>query len=183
MPPLIRQDRVGDSASIWERSLNEFSDIECPYLKVLHDTLENCKNFCLEEQSCTAFNYERTTGDSNNACILRHCNTPVVPPAQNKRQWYDGYWLGKAGREDASGIQGAWESSKNDFYFECKWLWRGNKGSLENCKTFCLEVEGCTAFNYHSGSTNCELLGCDTPVVPPASDNFNGYDGYWLRGS
>ena len=78
-----------------------------------------------------------------------------------------------------------WETSKNEFSnSECPNL-KGSKqkhlkGSLKNCKAFCLEEPGCTAVNYEDNSTDCILRGCKLPVVPPANNNFPTYDGYWL---
>ena len=76
-----------------------------------------------------------------------------------------------------------WKTSKNDFSdSECPNLNHGDKGSLQNCKAFCLEEPGCNAFNYDSSSTHCVLRGCELPVVPPTKDVSGTYDGYWTEG-
>jgi len=75
-----------------------------------------------------------------------------------------------------------WKTSKNDFSdSECPNLNHGDKGSLQNCKAFCLEEPGCNAFNYDSSSTHCVLRGCELPVVPPTKDVSGAYDGYWTE--
>ena len=74
-----------------------------------------------------------------------------------------------------------WETSENEFSdSECPLLKKGNKGSLENCKAFCLETPGCTAVNYDNSSTHCVLRGCDLPVASPAENVYKTFDGYWL---
>ena len=76
-----------------------------------------------------------------------------------------------------------WSTSKNEFSNKCRNLGQGRKGSLENCKAFCLEKPGCTAFNYENRTTHCVLRGCKLPVVPPAKDRYPTFDGYWQDGS
>jgi len=74
----------------------------------------------------------------------------------------------------------AWETSKNEFSdSDCPNLNQGEKGSLENCKAFCLEEPDCTAFNYDNSSTYCTLRGCKLPVDPPTVDASATFDGYW----
>ena len=75
-----------------------------------------------------------------------------------------------------------WETSENDFSdSECPNMGIfQNKGSLQACKELCLEMHGCTAFNYNSQTTTCVMRGCSLPVVPPANDNHDNFDGYWL---
>jgi len=75
-----------------------------------------------------------------------------------------------------------WKTSKNEFSdSECPNLNHGDKGSLQNCKAFCLEEPGCNAFNYDSTSTHCVLRGCELPVVPPTTDVSGTFDGYWTE--
>ena len=94
------------TGAMWEKSKFNFSDSEClnlggPKFKV---SLENCKDLCLKKTSCTAFNYPSSAKDnialfsiSNGIyhadCILRNCSLPVLPPTNNKKLAYDGYWL------------------------------------------------------------------------------------------
>ena len=75
----------------------------------------------------------------------------------------------------------AWETSKNEFSdSECPLLKSKIKGSLQICKAFCLEETGCTAFNWNRGKRRCILRGCKLPVVPPATNVFSGFVGYWI---
>ena len=84
---------TGD-ALVWKTSKNEFSDSECSNLGFVQNagSLENCKALCLEMSTCTAFNYE----NSSTYCVLRGCTLPIVPPAQNVYQTFDGYWKSSA---------------------------------------------------------------------------------------
>ena len=72
-----------------------------------------------------------------------------------------------------------WSTSKNAFSDkECPNLKNRRKGSLENCKAFCLETPRCTAFNYRRATNHCVLRGCTLPVVPPVYPHGD-YNAYW----
>ena len=84
-----------------------------------------------------------------------------------------------------------WKKSKNDLTdSDCTNLKsnaRGvkgmkglKKGSLQNCKNFCLETQRCNAINYDKGSTACVVRHCTDPDVLPVKDNYPAYDSYWL---
>ena len=85
-----------------------------------------------------------------------------------------------------------WKTSKNDFTDDdctnLKIIEKGvsmkgfNKGSLQNCKQFCLETKSCNAINYDKGSTACVVRRCTDPIVPPVKDNYPAFESYWLLG-
>ena len=80
--------------------------------------------------------------------------------------------------------EGTWASSKNEFAdTECPNLGAASVNNLQGCKDACLENQNCTAFNYNAATKTCYLRGCKSPVVPPTSDNYGGYDGFWLSSS
>ena len=89
---------------MWETSENDFSDSECPNLGIFQDTgsLQACKDLCLEDaedadgsgSGCTAFNYNSNT----KTCIMRGCSLPVVPPANDNNNHFDGYWPSSTSR-------------------------------------------------------------------------------------
>ena len=99
-----RKDPRGDvktkhrftGTQVWKTSKNDFSDGDCPNLKRggrRKDSLQNCKNFCLETQSCNAINYNSGSKD----CVVRRCTHPVVPPVKDRYPAYNAYWLADTG--------------------------------------------------------------------------------------
>ena len=82
------------SGDAWASSKNEFADTECPNLGAASvNNLQGCKDACLENQSCTAFNYNAAT----KTCFLRGCKSPVVAPTFDRYGGYDGFWLSSSG--------------------------------------------------------------------------------------
>ena len=78
-----------------------------------------------------------------------------------------------------------WHTSKNVIGDDCPNLRIGGGSNIatstvEHCKVLCLEHPRCTAFNFDGNAKNCVLRACSLPVVPPTSDAFPTYDGYWL---
>ena len=78
-----------------------------------------------------------------------------------------------------------WHTSKNVIGDDCPNLRIGGGSNIatstvEYCKVLCLEHPRCTAFNFDGNAKNCVLRACSLPVVPPTSDAFPTYDGYWL---
>ena len=79
---------------------------------------------------------------------------------------------------------GTWASSMNEFADnECPNLGAASVNNLQGCKDACLETQNCTAFNYNAATKACYPRGCNSPVVPPTSDNDDGFDGFWLSSS
>ena len=82
-----------------------------------------------------------------------------------------------------SGEDLVWETSVHDFSdTECQHVKGEKKGSLQKCKSFCLEERRCTAINWATSTRDCLLRECNLPVLPPLVNPFPTYDSYWLFG-
>ena len=55
----------------------------------------------LETPGCTAVNYD----NSSTHCVLRGCDLPVAPPAENVYKTFDGYWLSSTSTGDYKQVQ------------------------------------------------------------------------------
>ena len=86
------------SGDAWASSKNEFADTECPNLGAASvSNLQGCKDACLGNQSCTAFNYGAFNNAATKRCFLRGCKSPVVAPSSDNYDGFDGFWLSSSG--------------------------------------------------------------------------------------
>ena len=92
----IRQGRQGDlsistiiTQGLWKTSNNEIQNNECGNIRTATGSLEDCKDQCLEDLRCSAFNFPT----ANQECELFNCNTTAFPPTRDENTNVNGYWL------------------------------------------------------------------------------------------
>merc|ERR1712126_670393 len=136
----------------WQHTQNIWHDSQCPNIGILHKLdVDECKSTCRAINGCTAINY-----GPGGLCALRACSRPIPTP-----EWihdrYEGYYL----------KSGTWQHTHNIWHdSQCPNIGILHKLDVDECKSKCRAINGCTAINYGPGGF-CALRACSRPIPTP----------------